>query len=225
MFNVPNCTLAITYKCCDLRFENSQVDVQGIGGNCTAFIPAGSRWGVFLSIHLKQKGGRKQAGTSLLYIFALRCLCMKWKIQEVCVRVILPSLCLLYEMSPDGDWFFKCWHPCLRSTPPFYTHTYIYTDTNSLTHTHSLLCAKQVRHTNISVPSSLSLPVTTIDWQKYACKQIDTHTITHTCMQEHTYSCPSTQAQATKNLNNNNNNNKSPRKSNSKKILLKLLMS
>lgn len=41
MFNIPNSTLTISYKCCDLRFENGQVDSQGIGGNCTRFYTCG----------------------------------------------------------------------------------------------------------------------------------------------------------------------------------------
>ena len=155
-----------------------------------AFIPAGTRWGVFLRIDLKQKDRRQEGHlTAVLFCPLLSlhkmkdarsvCVCVC-----VCLWVILPSLCPLYEMSPDGDWFFKCWHPCLRSTPPFYTHVH----THTYTHTHTLLCAEQVRHTNISVPSSsLWLPATTIDWQKYACKQTDTHTHTHTYTHTYTY--------------------------------------
>lgn len=41
------------------------------------------------------------------------------------------------EKSPDGDWFFECWHLCLRSLVLLF------------------LCAEQVRHTNIMMRSAV----------------------------------------------------------------------
>lgn len=48
------------------------------------------------------------------------------------------SLPLVWEeKSPDGDWFFECWHLCLRSLVLLF------------------LCAEQVRHTNIMMRSAV----------------------------------------------------------------------
>lgn len=37
MFDILNCTLAVSYNRRNLRFENGQVEVRGRGGNCTRF--------------------------------------------------------------------------------------------------------------------------------------------------------------------------------------------
>lgn len=60
-------------------------------------------------------------------------------IQVICSGVFLNRGCFspFQKMSTDGDWFLKCWHPCLRKC----SH---------------LLCAEQVRQTNMMMRSSVS---------------------------------------------------------------------
>lgn len=60
-------------------------------------------------------------------------------IQVICSGVFLNRGCFspFQKMSTDGDGFFKCWHPCLRKC----SH---------------LLCAEQVRQTNMMIRSSVS---------------------------------------------------------------------
>lgn len=60
-------------------------------------------------------------------------------IQVICSGVFLNRGCFspFQKMSTDGDGFFKCWHPCLRKC----SH---------------LLCAEQVRQTNMMMRSSVS---------------------------------------------------------------------